>query len=879
MKTARRRAILGCVLCVAAGNALAADWFVATNGNDAAEGTNWATAKLTIQAAIDAAAANDRVWVSNGVYAAGGGRAGAGTWLNRVAIDKPVVVESVAGPATTFIVGDGMRGVYVTNGAVLSGFTVANGTTQGGMCGMPETDNPDHYGGGVLCGDGAVVNNCILTGNWACYAGGGSSGGILNDCILSGNRCDYAGGGSHNGTLNDCVLTNNSSLEWGGAGAWHGTLNRCVLTDNRGGNAGGGACEATLNGCIVKHNRADSLGGGAYGSTLNNCLLTGNTCSLNGGGSHGGTLINCTVVSNAVYEEWGDSSRGGGSYGGALDNCVVYGNTSGGTDPNWSGGTFSNSCTTPMPTGSGNIASDPLFVDAGAGNYRLGTNSPCINGGDNAWVQGDVDLDGNPRIAFGADLGRVDMGAYEFLSKAWYAETGGSDAAAGTNWATAKATIQAAIDETVLSDMVWVSNGVYATGGRTVGPGALTNRVAIDRPIVVRSVNGPEATVIQGAGPSGAASVRCAYVGSNAVLSGFTLTNGMATPEHGADNIDRSGGGVFLAAAGLVEHCLISGNYAKFGAGAYLDSGGRLDGCRMIGNSAGDTGVGGGAYGSGGGRLDNCLIAENYAEWAPGVDGTGGGMELINCTLSGNSSFGGPAVVAPTSTLRNCIVFSNNVDPDHFEIEGDPVVVHSCSPGLTGGGNVTNDPQFVDAAAGNYRLQAISPCLDAGAEDSVAWAEDLDGNPRIAFGAVDMGAYEAQLAGAGTWFGAITNGQSGDLDCVAGDGVPNLLKYAMGGSPRISDDRMLLGCLPAGAGPALTFCRNPHATDVRFVVESADRLTNGAAWRGLATNLNGSWGGAANVEESGTGNPVACTVTDPVALASNRFLRLRVTRP
>ncbi len=36
----------------------------------------------------------------------------------------------------------------------------------------------------------------------------------------------------------------------------------------------------------------------------------------------------------------------------------------------------------------------------------------------------------------------------------------------------------------------------------------------------------PGATVIQGQGPAGATAMRCAYVGSGAVLAGFTLTNG-----------------------------------------------------------------------------------------------------------------------------------------------------------------------------------------------------------------------------------------------------------------------------------------------------------------------------------------------------------------
>ena len=85
--------------------------------------------------------------------------------------------------------------------------------------------------------------------------------------------------------------------------------------------------------------------------------------------------------------------------------------------------------------------------------------------------------------------------------------------------------------------------------------------------------------------------------------------------------------------------------------------------------------------------------------------------------------------------------------------------------------------------------------------------------------------------------------------------------------------------MPNGGVPTLVFNRNPNATDVKLVVEGAEAISNGAAWRGLATNLNGSWGGAANVSESGSGNPVVCTVEDPASLTTNRFLRLRVARP
>jgi hypothetical protein len=115
------------------------------------------------------------------------------------------------------------------------------------------------------------------------------------------------------------------------------------------------------------------------------------------------------------------------------------------------------------------------------------------------------------------------------------------------------------------------------------------------------------------------------------------------------------------------------------------------------------------------------------------------------------------------------------------------------------------------------------------------------------------------------------------------DGFPNLLEYAAGSSPTNS------ASLPAMNGDtstglfALRFNRNTNASDITLIAEGSDGATNNATWKGIATNILGSWGGATNVIESGTGTPVSVSVQDtttpPSGAATNRFLRLRVTRP
>ena len=165
----------------------------------------WATAATNIQSAVDAALfPGSLVLVTNGVYGPS-------------VIDQPQVVQSVNGPSVTVINGgNAARCASLVDGAVLSGFTLTNGTSG--------------VAGGAYCATAnAALFNCVLVGNSATGNGGAAYGGTLNNCILSNNFAGYAGGGARAATLNNCVLSGNNASRVGG-GADSSTLNSCLLS-------------------------------------------------------------------------------------------------------------------------------------------------------------------------------------------------------------------------------------------------------------------------------------------------------------------------------------------------------------------------------------------------------------------------------------------------------------------------------------------------------------------------------------------------------------------------------------------------------------------------------------------------------------------------
>src|SRR5262249_55027002 len=124
-------------------------------------------------------------------------------------------------------------------------------------------------------------------------------------------------------------------------------------------------------------------------------------------------------------------------------------------------------------------------------------------------------------------------------------------------WATAATNIQDAVKAAAGGDTLLVTNGVYAGG------------VVVSKPLTLLSVNGPQATIIDGGGTNQCVSMT--YLANLASLSGFTITNGFSD----------YGGGIGCNSTNVyITNCVIVGNSATAGGGAYL---GTLYNCVLSG--------------------------------------------------------------------------------------------------------------------------------------------------------------------------------------------------------------------------------------------------------------------------------------------------------
>ena len=393
--------LVGVMFLLPAVAALAATTvYVSPAGNNTSPFDTWTKAATGIQPAVNVATNSDVVLVTNGPY----------LLTTQIVVTNGVTLRSVNGAAQTILDGQyptltiSNRCVYLghTN-AVLDGFTVIRGCTNGGL-----------GGGGILIGHGRA-QNCTIISNYSDANGGGiylQTGTVWN-CVVATNGTVSGGGGiciGNSGSgdtgavVSNCVVHGNYTAGWGGGIylAVNGTIDSCVISNN--------VISSTLCGGGVL------MGGSAAGEggVLRNSLIVYNKASTGGGIDvwRRAVIESCTIVSNIGYGLRAGQFATPTPINTSLRNCILYNN-----DNNLYAGsgtlTFTNCCTSPLPAGSdstNNIDVNPALV--GGGNYRLANNSPCFNTGTNqSWMTGAVDLDGHSRIRYG----KVDMGAYELI--------------------------------------------------------------------------------------------------------------------------------------------------------------------------------------------------------------------------------------------------------------------------------------------------------------------------------------------------------------------------------------------------------------------------------------------------------------------------------
>ncbi|MEF8811312.1 MAG: right-handed parallel beta-helix repeat-containing protein, partial [Bacteroidales bacterium] len=772
------------------------------SGND--NGQSWADAFNYLQDALEYASEEDTIWIAAGTYYPdeGGGYQDNARDSSFVIPDSVQVFGGFAGTEEhlnerdlsldhTILSGDIDQSNSIDNNSLhvvtfenVSSLTMLNGVTVTG--GLADGSDPDNKGGGIFIngsGDGKRSNprilNCIITGNKANKGGGvfnfggsyegetGKANPVFVNCVFKGNDAGEGGGVYNDGyngecspTLINCTFSGNSGTNSGAlynfglSGTCAPSLINCNIWGNEDNQKqiSNSNASVSYDHCNIEsreaqgtnissepffvnmpdYNNAPTTAGNLNIYSNSPCINSGNNTAVD-------TLVETDLLGSTRIQD-GTVDIGAYEGGMAINAQRIYVDSS--ASGNNDGSSWTDAYTSLQDALDQVSFADSIWVAAGTylpGKDKDGNSSPSdtrtktfyipdyisVCGGFDGTEDALSNADENETILSG-DLGTVEDSSDNAYHVVYFEDVH---------------------EMTLLSG--FTIKGGNADGSDQDGRGGGIYNVASDYGYEsnprIEHCTITENDAVNGAGiyndgETGECKLQmnnCTIISNEATGNGGGIYNRDCNPE--------------------LTNCIITENYAsQEGGGVYNYAYSTASTINPV--------------------FTNCLIYANIAGDDGGaISNRGNGASnpsLINCTLAGNQATnnggsiynnfgaaGGPRII-------NSIIWDNNSDIYNGS-NADPKISFSNIQNSGGSGgdwnedfgddygnNIDENPRFIGASAyqtvpdssGGYRLYDNSPCINAGANDSISELYDLERETRIQDGTVDMGVFEGGQA-------------------------------------------------------------------------------------------------------------------------------------